>query len=112
MSKNRFIKKAMVLAGPIIALPLYLYNEIEDAKDRNSKQEKVYASNVLLSSATMLPHAKKKAKGGEDAYVISPDLSMVAVADGVGGWNRKGVDPALFSNELVKNFLSNYQNLR
>jgi hypothetical protein len=42
MSNNRFFKKAMVLAGPLIALPLYLYNEIEDAKDRNGKQEKVY----------------------------------------------------------------------
>jgi len=56
----------------------------------------------------MLPHVKKKAKGGEDAYVISPDLSMVAMADGVGGWNRKGIDPALFSNELVKHYLNNY----
>ena len=56
----------------------------------------------------MLPHAKKKAKGGEDAYAICPDLSMVAMADGVGGWNRKGIDPALFSNELVKHFLNNY----
>lgn len=98
----------MVLAGPIIALPLYLYNEIEDAKDMNKKDKVSYDTNVLLSSATMLPHAKKKQKGGEDAWVIASDKSMVAVADGVGGWNRKGVNPALFSNELVKHFLNNY----
>ena len=108
MSKNRFFKKAMVLASPLIALPLYLWSEIEEAKGRGKVKELVYETNVLLSSGTMLPHIKKKAKGGEDAYVISPDLSMVAMADGVGGWNRKGIDPALFSNELVKHYLANY----
>jgi serine/threonine protein phosphatase PrpC len=53
----------------------------------------------------MIPHIKKRDKGGEDAYVISPDNSMIAMADGVGGWNKKGVDPALFSNELCRHFL-------
>lgn len=28
---------------------------------------------------------------------------MLAVADGVGGWNKRGVDPSIFSNELIKN---------
>jgi protein phosphatase PTC7 len=109
MKSNKFFQKAMVLAAPIVALPVYLWNEIE-----NSKQEKkeVYHKNVLVSAAVMLPHSKKIGKGGEDAYVISPDKTMVAMADGVGGWNKKGVDPALFSNELCSNFLKNYCNLR
>lgn len=37
---------------------------------------------------------------------------MIAMADGVGGWNKKGVDPALFSNELCRHFLSKYENMR
>ena len=36
----------MVLAGPIIALPLYLYNEIEDAKAEHLEA----GANVLLHS--------------------------------------------------------------
>ena len=26
--------------------------------------------------------------------------SLIAVADGVGGWNNKGVDPGIFAREL------------
>ena len=28
---------------------------------------------------------------------------MVAVADGVGGWASRGVDPSVYSNELCRN---------
>lgn len=59
-----------------------------------------------------MPHPKKKDKGGEDAYFISADDSLVGMADGVGGWNKKGVDPALFSNELCANFKQLYHNQR
>ena len=33
----------------------------------------------------------------------------MAVADGVGGWNEVGVDPALFSNELCRNLWEEYK---
>ena len=42
-----------------------------------------------------IPHDDKVYKGGEDAWTASPRL--IAVADGVGGWATKGVDPGLFS---------------
>lgn len=54
----------------------------------------------LVSAAVQIPHPDKAYKGGEDAFIISEDGMMVAVADGVGGWNDVGVDPALFSKEL------------
>ena len=50
----------------------------------------------------MIPHPSKKYKGGEDAYVAAHDLMVVA--DGVGGWARSGVDPGLFSKQLVADF--------
>ena len=34
--------------------------------------------------------------------------NLLAVADGVGGWNSRGVDPALFSRELCENVKSDY----
>ena len=47
-----------------------------------------------------LPHDDKVYKGGEDAFTASEKL--IAVADGVGGWARQGVDPGLFSKQLAK----------
>lgn len=49
----------------------------------------------------MLPHADKKHKGGEDAFVVLD--TMLSVCDGVGGWATQGVDPADFSRALAAN---------
>lgn len=68
--------------------------------------------NALHTAITNIPHIEKRDKGGEDAYLVTDDFAVIAVADGVGGWNKKGVDPALFSNELVKHFKEQYHNLR
>ena len=54
-----------------------------------------------------IPHPDKVEKGGEDAYSASNQL--LVVADGVGGWARHGVDPGLYSKELVKNVNDLYQ---
>ncbi len=37
--------------------------------------------------------------------------SLIAVADGVGGWNDVGVDPGLFSRELCANLWEEYMNV-
>jgi protein phosphatase PTC7 len=50
----------------------------------------------------MIPHPKKADRGGEDAFEIAKDASLVCVADGVGGWARKGVDPGLYSRHLCQ----------
>lgn len=49
----------------------------------------------------MIPHPEKKEKGGEDAYFITDDGTCIGVADGVGGWAEIGVDPGLYSRELM-----------
>ena len=35
---------------------------------------------------------------------------MLAVADGVGDWAKKGIDPGLFSKELTKSVLEAHMN--
>lgn len=50
----------------------------------------------------MIPHPAKAHKGGEDAYSISEDNTLLTVADGVGGWAEQGVDPAKYSRALCK----------
>ncbi|CAI5730644.1 unnamed protein product [Peronospora destructor] len=53
----------------------------------------------LQSSACGLTHPQKRATGGEDAWFISGDT--VGVADGVGGWARKGIDSGEYARTLM-----------
>jgi protein phosphatase PTC7 len=54
------------------------------------------------SGVSMLPHPEKEHRGGEDAYFIHKGECCVGVADGVGGWAEVGVDPGLYSRELMQ----------
>ncbi|CCW64329.1 unnamed protein product [Phytomonas sp. EM1] len=40
---------------------------------------------------------------GDDSFFVSNTHRVIGIADGVGGWKKKGVDPSLFSNTLMKN---------
>lgn len=51
----------------------------------------------------MIPHPAKEDKGGEDAFFICEHGLCMGVADGVGGWAEIGVDPGLYSRELMDN---------
>ena len=48
----------------------------------------------------IIPHDDKKHRGGEDA-ADSCD-TLLTVADGVGSWISRGVNPGLFSGDLTK----------
>lgn len=64
---------------------------------------------ALRSFAFVVPHRDKADRkydlpphcGGEDAYFISDEVGFVGVADGVGGWGSRGVDPGIFSRQLM-----------
>ncbi|KAG2584391.1 probable protein phosphatase 2C 1 isoform X2 [Panicum virgatum] len=59
---------------------------------------------VLSIGSHLIPHPRKAASGGEDAFFANSDDSGVfAIADGVSGWAQKDVNPALFSRELMRN---------
>ena len=57
--------------------------------------------NFFVTGTANIPHPDKVEKGGEDA--LSHTKNMLCVADGVGSWNNCGVDPGLWSKQLVKN---------
>jgi len=60
-------------------------------------------SRAMLKSAVCNePHADKRYKGGEDGWAIGADGTMIMVADGVGGWANKGVDPGIFTKNMCK----------
>ena len=70
----------------------------------NNKQfSESYKFNV---GVVKIPHYSKKDKGGEDAFAVTDQL--ICVADGVGGWNEQGVDPAKYSKELTENIVIEY----
>mmetsp|Transcript_1085 Transcript_1085/g.1239 ORF Transcript_1085/g.1239 Transcript_1085/m.1239 type:complete len:264 (+) Transcript_1085:96-887(+) len=53
------------------------------------------------ATAVCIPHPAKAQRGGEDAFFISSDGKSLGVFDGVGGWNKHGVDPGVFSKALA-----------
>jgi len=57
--------------------------------------------NHFRFGSKLVPHPEKVSKGGEDAFYTQ--AQMLAVADGVGGWAKHGVDPGLYSKELCYN---------
>lgn len=78
-------------------------------------QKKYFSDNNSPSfyfnyGAKALPHIEKRDKGGEDAFCNSSEV--LAVADGVGGWNEVGVDPRLYSQQLCENILSFYNSFK
>ncbi|KAK8928237.1 putative protein phosphatase 2C 1 [Platanthera zijinensis] len=51
-----------------------------------------------------IPHPEKVDTGGEDAFFVSShNGGVLGIADGVSGWAERGVNPALFSRELMAN---------
>lgn len=64
-------------------------------------------TNHFRAGVSLLPHYQKRAKGGEDAAVVHS--TMLAVADGVGGWAESGVDPAIYSRRLCALLESLYE---
>lgn len=71
-----------------------------------SKAQSSSKANELSSGFCNIPHHEKAYRGGEDAWICTD--SLVAVADGVGGWNKKGVNPGIFARELCANVLARY----
>ncbi|CAD7953288.1 unnamed protein product [Amoebophrya sp. A25] len=57
--------------------------------------------HMFQGSKFGMPHPDKAHKGGEDAMMLLE--RMAGVADGVGGWSRRGVDPGEYSRALLKN---------
>lgn len=58
---------------------------------------------TLVAAGHVMPHPDKVSTGGEDAFMVVIDEAggAAAVADGVTGWNEKGVDPGAYSRALV-----------
>ncbi|KAF5951907.1 hypothetical protein HYC85_009851 [Camellia sinensis] len=67
------------------------------------KREEISTAGYILSSGVyLLPHPSKASTGGDDAYFIV-GRNWLGVADGVSAWSEKGIDPGIYSRELMEN---------
>ncbi|GMP86598.1 hypothetical protein CsSME_00039318 [Camellia sinensis var. sinensis] len=57
----------------------------------------------MASGSFYIPKQKEQNPLGDDAHFICPKQQTIGVADGVGGWARKGVDPGEYARELIAN---------
>ena len=74
--------------------------ELEESIDRKLARARGEAFTMRYTSAA-IPHPDKAQKGGEDAFFVAEDVNAFGVADGVGGWDQYGVDPAEYSRQLA-----------
>lgn len=63
----------------------------------------------FVHKTIIIPHDSKKFRGGEDA--ASTIDTMLVVADGVGGWANKGVNPGLYSRKLTETITTSFSKL-
>lgn len=83
----------------LLASPIY-------AVESNLEPEGGATNRYFKFGANLMPHPEKLYRGGEDAMLASD--SLLVVADGVGGWADHGVDPGVYSKQLVSDFKSLY----
>ncbi|KAF5941163.1 hypothetical protein HYC85_022330 [Camellia sinensis] len=60
-------------------------------------------SLTMASGSFYIPKQNEQNPLGDDAHFICPKQQTIGVADGVGGWARKGVDPGEYARELIAN---------
>ena len=57
----------------------------------------------LILAFANIPHPDKENTGGEDSCFIHSETNSFGVADGVGGWSKRGIDSGDYSRHLMEN---------
>ncbi len=79
--------------------------ELLTAEEESGKSQKAR----FVHKTIIIPHDQKKFRGGEDA--ASTIDTMLVVADGVGGWANKGVNPGLYSRKLTETITATFEGM-
>ncbi|KAM3357713.1 hypothetical protein P3S68_020644 [Capsicum galapagoense] len=75
----------------------------DDDKDTAGVSVGVTGSTIIVAGTCYIPRLNKEKPLGQDASFICAKEQMIGVADGVGGWAKKGIDSSEYSRELMKN---------
>jgi protein phosphatase PTC7 len=96
-------RRSLYTFGCLLALCLV---GVVSAKDESSQDASPISRSIgayFVHKTVIIPHDDKKHRGGEDAASTSPQF--LVVADGVGGWVQRGVNPGLYSKLLTKSVM-------
>ncbi|WCJ19722.1 hypothetical protein M5689_002000 [Euphorbia peplus] len=59
----------------------------------------------MNAGSSYIPKDNIQRPKGEDAHFICPEKNTIGVADGVGGWAKRGIDAGKYSRRLMNNSL-------
>lgn len=95
----RQVESQAALRGQMAALERQLAElETAPSSEQNAAQEQCLRLGI---AGAAVPHPRKAATGGEDAFYVSNEHGSFGVADGVGGWAANGVDPSEYPRLLM-----------
>lgn len=60
---------------------------------------------MILSGSFYISKDRGSRPQGEDSHFICEEKQTIGVADGVGGWSKKGVDAGVYATQLINNSL-------
>lgn len=105
LDRLRTLAKA---SASISLISAFGYYSTQDAGTRSIVNRYTLDSAVFCLAKTMKPNEERKGIPsfkccGEDSFAIAENDHQIvlAVADGVGGWRKKGIDPSKFSQSLM-----------
>lgn len=75
----------------------------QDHDSKDKADVSVTGSTIMVAGSSYIPKLNAERPLGEDARFICAKEQTIGVADGVGGWAKKGVDSGKYSRELMKN---------
>ncbi|CAH9127176.1 unnamed protein product [Cuscuta epithymum] len=61
------------------------------------------SSTKMVAGAFYIPKHNPSMPLGQDSHFILPGAHTVGVADGVGGWSKRGIDAGIYARELMRN---------
>lgn len=79
---------------------IYIYGDIKVMKVSKLLFSGSQRWCLGFRGACAIPHPEKAFRGGEDAFFSHP--YGIGVADGVGGYARENIDPAIYTRNVMK----------
>ncbi|KAK4840368.1 hypothetical protein QYF36_007087 [Acer negundo] len=65
-----------------------------------------HSFDMIMGSFYLPKRTRKSRRCGQDAHFLCREKQTLGVADGVGGWLKKGIDSGKYSRELLKNYVA------
>ncbi|KAJ4980954.1 hypothetical protein NE237_031791 [Protea cynaroides] len=72
-------------------------------RDENSTSASTTKKLKLIMGCSYLPKENGSNPKGEDSHFICEKEQVFGIADGVGGWAKKGIDAGIYARELMFN---------